>query len=219
MFVNDYIKRMVKLCARAIGKINGLKNDGRFSDARIELDETYKKLSGLDSTLINNISFNDLLRMLRSEGSIKVEKCIAIAELLKVDGDLYNEQHDNDSAIDRYERSLNMFIESYFYDAKVMNEYSTKIDTLINILSEYKLSYDTYNRIIKYYEAEGLYSRCDDLIFDIIDIMPKKEYLNDFCSFYKNLMEKSDDELVKGNLPREEVNESLNNVTNVLNNI
>jgi len=62
-------------------------------------------------------------------------------------------------------------------------------------------------KVFRYYERMGRYDRAEDVLYEILEVKP--EFSNEGVQFYERLLKRSDEELVKGNLPRDEVLEGM----------
>jgi len=87
-------------------------------------------------------------------------------------------------------------------------DYYPKINFLISLSNTLNFSPAFKQQLFEYYEMSGQYSRAEDILFEMIEDevegIDKKG-----IKFYERLQKFSDEELFKGNLSREEVDESL----------
>jgi hypothetical protein len=63
-------------------------------------------------------------------------------------------------------------------------------------------------KLFQYYELVGVYGKAEDILYELIE-MKYSDILAEAKSFYLRLLDKSDQELIDGHLPREEVQEGL----------
>lgn len=90
-----------------------------------------------------------------------------------------------------------------------------KMDKLIKLLDTESYIPDELNeKLFQYYRIVGSYSRAEDLLYNMIDsstcIEEKKRLTEEGILFYKNILNKTDEELEHGNLPRNEVLDGIN---------
>lgn len=89
-----------------------------------------------------------------------------------------------------------------------------KIDKLLNLLDiKNSLFIELSQKIFQYYRITGRYSEAEDLLYSMIDksnYMNKKIWVEEGNIFYKNILNKTDEELECGNLPRNEVLDGIN---------
>ncbi|MCY7361056.1 MAG: DUF6483 family protein, partial [Ignavibacteria bacterium] len=93
-------------------------------------------------------------------------------------------------------------------------KYYPKINELISNLSSTDFSDEMNIKIIDYYEFSLQYSKAEDKIFDLLETQ-NPEIKSKAISFYKKLITRSDEELLKGNLNREEVEAGLEEILNL----
>jgi hypothetical protein len=62
--------------------------------------------------------------------------------------------------------------------------------------------------LFRYYESAGKYSKAEDVLFEALEDSGGADWVAAGQAFYERLAGKSDAELAAGNLPREELEES-----------
>lgn len=91
---------------------------------------------------------------------------------------------------------------------------SLKIERLLIKMDKNQFSFELNRKLQRYYYLVGNYAKAEDLLFklieDVIDLDIHKELLTEGINFYENLLGKTDLELEKGNLPRDEVVDGIN---------
>lgn len=102
-----------------------------------------------------------------------------------------------------------MFIETLIADSKFhQKEYLDKINELVEKIIKYELPNKTQFKLFQYYELIGCFGKAEDILYELIDIK-YRGILAEGKSFYERLLNRSDNELLNGNLPRDEVQEGL----------
>ena len=81
-----------------------------------------------------------------------------------------------------------------------------RIDELVQRLGEEQLPAPVLRRLFRYLEDRGLYATAEDALYEWLDLNDPNA-LTEGAMFYERLSQKSDEELVRGNLPRSEVEE------------
>ncbi len=131
--------------------------------------------------------------------------------LLKIEGDIYDDQDKNDEAFYRYVKSLYFYIEVALHTPNldglnVVNE----IEDILNKLEEYELPLKTKSQLFRYYERMGHYDKAEDLLFDIAEAKAESyPMLTPGTTFYERLLQKSNADLAAGNFSRDEAKEGL----------
>ncbi|HEY5589028.1 MAG TPA: DUF6483 family protein [Candidatus Paceibacterota bacterium] len=104
---------------------------------------------------------------------------------------------------------------------KISGAYSKAENILYKSLENInKYDIDTYKQVlnegINLYEISGAYDKSEDILYKLLESIDKKDIemyrytINEGIKFYEDLLNKNDKELKKGNLPRNEVIDGLN---------
>lgn len=208
MIRSDYIMRQIEQFVQAISEILfGKKNKEEF---QIELDKLGKRYLGLDLSMMESMSFNQLKTVLQIDINQYHMKCYMAAEVLigKYENEIL-EGNISKMVLGSYLKSLELYFEAiqdnkYFQNSKVFE----KINKIIRTVSKYDIEPDIKFKIFGFYEISGNYAEAENVLFDLFNdkyIGIKEEGIK----FYKRLLDLSDSDLVTGNLPREEVLEGL----------
>jgi hypothetical protein len=88
------------------------------------------------------------------------------------------------------------------------NDFFKKITFLTDKLIEYEMPARLQYKLMQYYEMIGDYAEAENILFHLID-NGGIEIVKEGLQFYNRLLAKTDDELKKGNLPRNEIEEGL----------
>ncbi len=213
MFQKDYVLRLIEQLVKTLAIIFQLKKKEQYQEALSIIDQSFQQWLGLNSKLINSFSHKDLIEMLSLNKVLGVTKCIMLAELLKEEGDIYDAQGASGESYQRYLKSLNIFLETLRSGNKMNpQKYYSKIEEILAKLKQYELSNQTHQNLFEYYEKIGEYSKAEDSLFELIERevgQSRLKLINKGISFYQRLIKKKDCQLIKGNLPREEIEEDL----------
>lgn len=211
MVNKDYILRLAERLGRILARIIFLQEANQQEEALILIDEAFRQATGLTTGLINSLSEETLLGMLSPHNVLNVELCFYVAALLKVEGDVYASLDKQTESYYRHLKALNLFLE-LFLRGKSIDELDLfpNIDDLVQRLEEYELPLPTNRKLFSYNEKAGRYARAEDILFDMLEADTVAADLKvEGVAFYHRLMVKSDDELLLGNLSREELQEGL----------
>ena len=77
-------------------------------------------------------------------------------------------------------------------------------------LSGFEFQDEFYSRLVDYYELSGQLSKTEDVLFDLLGENPQKYF--DKAVFFIKTSDETDKELADGNLSREEIEDSLEEV-------
>jgi hypothetical protein len=213
MLKNDYIMRIIEQFINAMALILRYQKADEYEKALQTTGDTFTKIFGAGSDFFNSLADQDLINLLKTNGALDKDKTIMIAALLKIEGDLFESQKNSDESSHRYLKSLNLYLESYLNDnpngraQTISTDYYNDIENLLQKLDSYELPPQTKNRIWQYFEKEGKYSRAEDLLYELYEETPEDDLFGQGISFYDRLMQKNDQQLNAGDLPRDEVEE------------
>jgi hypothetical protein len=200
--------RMIHQLAQVIGKVLKLSEVKQYDDALEEVQRSSKQLLGMDLRLLTSLSDTEFIRLLSLGERFDVEKCVVAAELLRLIGEVRERQADERGTYNSYTTSLSLFLELLFRESEVLpKEYFDEIDVLINKLSSYELSSTLQQRLFRFYGIVGRYDVAENVLFDLVQKDP--EWGVEGVKFYERLRTKSDEELERGNLPRNEIEAGL----------
>jgi tetratricopeptide (TPR) repeat protein len=158
MTQKDYILRIAENVGRALAQIIYDKEIHDYQGALSLIDELCKQTVGAGSGFIHAISEETLLAMLTLLGILNVEKALLIATLLKVEGDIYEDQGNPDAAYESYLKSLNLFLEILLRDDHLHDlRCSPEVEDILGKLEAYELPLDTRRLFFQYYEQRREY--------------------------------------------------------------
>ena len=211
MLQRDYFLRMTEMLAAALAKIIFNKENKNFDEAEAELETAGKTIIGLDLKFIKILGVEDVVQLLKSS-DMYAGKCFITAGLLNESGNISELKGNESESINLYSKSLSLYTEALLTNEIPEKEkYFTVVNNLISKLSGFEFQDEFYSRLADYYELSGQLSKAEDVLFDLLGENPQK-YFDKAVLFYKKLQLKPDKELADGNLSREEIEDSLEEV-------
>ncbi|NFE95776.1 DUF6483 family protein [Clostridium botulinum] len=209
MFKNDYMKEMensLDLIKEEVEK--NLIND-EIEKAKKAVNSQLKNLVGLDINAIDTLSFSSVREIISKDASYNLGKYIALGELLQLQGKICLKYNDESMMLNYYLKSLESFYEIHDEEEINNDKYIKDIECLINDLREYDIPLDSDIQIFKFYELMNKLDKAEDMLFYIIDKSNNdKSNIEMGLEFYNKLKQRPEEELIKGNLPLEEVEDS-----------
>lgn len=199
---------------------NGLKivtdtvNEGILNNDTKEafeiINNKMKEMVGVDIDTVNTVSFDTIKNMINVGFENNTDKYIAFGMLLKLQGYLYKQEGDISKEIFYYLVSISAFNEGFTCDDTYLDNYKDHIIEIIGELQKYELSIEESKEVFISYELIGKYDKAEDVLYEMINKSQDKESIKKLgIDFYNRLLEKSEDDLVKGNLSMDEVHEGL----------
>jgi hypothetical protein len=211
MINKDYILRIAERVGRALAIILGLRKLNKQEEALIYIDDLLLQTVGLSSTFINSLSEEMLVKTFSPMGVLNADACLWAASLLKAEGEIYEDMGKSSESYYRYLKSLHLLLAVLLYEhLENDSDFARAAEDLLNRLDEYELPATTRNKLFSYYEHTSRYGKAEDIFYELLEgDHPGRELLEQGQAFYLRLLAKSDDELTRGNLSREEAQEGL----------
>ena len=213
MIRRDYILRMIEELVQVLTRIGSLKQLHRWEDASQALAVELNRLTGNDPLALSKLSDMELLaKIVHGEPTMAVrDKTLGIARLLKEAGDVANASGKPDEARAIYLKGLHLLLHALSAnDPLDVPAFVPKLDEFLIALNESPLPLPTQGMLMQYYEQIGDLAKAEDALFAMLESEPDNPQLLDFgMSFYQRLRSKPDSTLVDGNLPREELDDSI----------
>jgi len=196
----------------ALAKIKEYRDEEKNEEALNVIDNTLKDLFRLGFKFFNSFSDENLIDMVKTDGTINADKCIMMAKLLEEDAEILENLGNSNEAFYIYLKSLNLFLEAFLNKDEDcdLQDFFSDIDIIIEKISNYKIPNILQEKMMNYYTKTNNYDKAENILYEILeDNNFDKSDIEKGISFYKELLTKDDEELENGNLSREEIVESL----------
>ncbi|AKA71999.1 DUF6483 family protein [Clostridium scatologenes] len=219
MLKRNLTSELVAKFKEFMDKILELRKEGKNQEALTTIDDTFKEIFRLSSKFFNSFSDENLLDMIKTDGTINADKCIMMAKLLEEEALIFEDENNLDEAFYMNLKSLNLFLEAYVNknDDCDLQNYFCDIEPIIEKVSSYKIPISIQNKLMDYYLKVNSYDKAEDMFYDILENNNFDENLiKKGLDFYEALLLKDDNDLNENNLPREEINESIKFLKNKL---
>jgi len=210
MLKKDYMKEVQS--SLKIVRIEIDKNiiNGDIEKAFEIINKEIRSLVGLDMNIIDTMSFRDVINIIGRENQYNAQRYIALSELLYLQGCVYDKIKSEEKKVLYYKKAIEGFYEAYIEEECLEEEYLKDVVEIINKVNEYELPVEQNRKIFKLYEAANKFDKAEDVLFRMIKQSHKEaDIIEEGIDFYSRLKEKSKAELSKGNLPLDEIEESL----------
>ena len=203
---DDFLTRMTERLEQTLVEVDTLTEQGHVDEALAHINTAYRESTGSDAQMVHRLSTDDLLNLLSTTGVLEVEKCLFMAELLFAEANVKVSQGMNVGAQD-YFKTLELYLHALITEAGLIPHYQDKVTQLVDLLGE--LPYATERRLFAYDALKGDFAGAEDRLFELLEQDVNDDLLEEGLGFYTQLLTLSDEELEAGNLPRDEVEESL----------
>jgi hypothetical protein len=159
MIRQDYITRIIEQLVKVLAKILFNKEAGNYNAAVSDIDAAFNSITGLDYSMINDLSANDIISILRMSKDDAVSiKCIVIAKLLKEKTDIAKLNSDENSRlVYNYQKSISLYLEGILNNKNVeidLSEYYSDVKEIVKIIED-EIPPETRYGLFKFYELIG----------------------------------------------------------------
>ena len=213
MIRSDYIMRLIEQFAQALAKILFKKENNE--QVIIKLDDLSQQYLGIDIQMLNSMTSDEILSLFTVNGDLYFVKCFMAAELFRKEceaNELIGASYD--SNFDNYLKSFLLYFESIFNNYELQNaDVFSSIQKIIKIIGKYKLPASVKFKIFLFYELSNDFAAAENMLYELVDDK-YDQILKEGIAFYQRLLAKNDEDLEKGNLPRDEILEGLRTFRN-----
>lgn len=208
MFQRDYIRRLIEQLGQALHNIFRLRQVEKFEDAQLEINRAGKSLLGIDLQLLRSLGEDEIIAFFKPGEALDSAKCFAAATLLREEGRLQEISGLAAQSQASFRKSLRLFLESLQHSKLLRTpENIAAIDKLIEKMPKTSLGEAILKNLFWYFEWTGRYAKAEDTLYDLLET--GAVIAAEGMSFYQRLLDKSDAELLAGDLPRTEVIEGV----------
>lgn len=207
MYKRDYIMRMIEQLGVAYQAILGRKSTGDYDEAERLISRTGQQLLGFDMDLLRNLSDEAIISLLRRPDASDVGAYIIAAELLREQGEIDGLRRGRDAGYDCYLKALALYLEACLNAPEwCSEEVVAKVAAVTGRLDGYDLPEHVQGKLLSYLELTGDYAEAENVLFELAeDGAAGAAELG--AGFYGRLRGMTDEELERGGLPRDEVEE------------
>jgi hypothetical protein len=212
MLTRDYFMRIISQLAAVLASVLRLMKLNRHEEALEEIQTSSKQLLGMDLRLLSTLSDAEFIRLLSLGERFDVEKCVAIAELLRIVGDVRADQGKEEEGSRARLTALSLFLElSQQETGSLPQEYHETVENIIRMLTPAGMPARINKKLFSYYESLGKFAKAEDALFRVVEEDPT--FVEAGIKFYERLRLKSDKELELGGLPRNEIDSSVQDLS------
>lgn len=210
MYQKDYLLRIIEQLTVVLVRIVLQKKTKNYGKALIEIELAYQTILNEEPNRLRQMTADEMIKWLRADGVFNAQKSLIIAELLREEAEIRElESRFTDAVLDLLIKAFCLYEEAMIHDSRFDTlEYAEKVGRVAQKIRKYELPLDVQFRLFQHYERLGSFDKAEDLLHELVD-RGYADMLAKGRAFYDRLLDRSDAELVKGNLPRDEVQEGL----------
>lgn len=206
MITRDYIMRMINLLAASLARVLFLKKEKEFPQALAEIRKTCRHLIGADLEFLQRLSDVQLIELLGADRELANSKYYVLGMLFKEKADIDLLLGMREESREQLATPLSLLIEALLNaDGAVAADHAKAIDALLQQLRDTDLPTHIKAKVFSYCERVGRYDKAEDMLFELINGGTFSASRG--LEFYERLAQKPDEELLRGNLPRSEIEE------------
>jgi len=208
----DYIMRMIEEFVTFVGKLMSRIQRGEIKEARKEIETFYRDMLSHDAGLLHTFSDRDLIARLSQGGSFDAAKGLNLAKVLMIDAELLDRTEAGQAAgmpIARvkYLLAFGLLTEAAAKEGDDFPEWAeTDLAALAAKLADWELPPDLLRKLFRYEESQGRFGKAEDALFRL-QASGFSGIEQEGRLFYARMDALSDEQLMQGNLPREELEE------------
>lgn len=153
MLRNDYLMRMIEQFTQVLEKILFKKEHGQLEEARIDIDQAFTELLGLDHDAVRVLSLGGLLTLLKLNGRLDVERCRIAAGLLREEGEVLELDRGIEAGFGSYQKALGLYVELFKQqDDRYTQEADAHIRFLLSKIDRHELPDEITVSLRDYFE-------------------------------------------------------------------
>ena len=205
MIRRDYILRVVAEMAQVLARVISLKSRQEYEQALKEIDAALRELRDGNGDEASELSLTDWIALSRKHEQAASGLMIAVADLLKEQGDVLAVQNKPDGSAKSRALALGLFLEGLLNgETFVTTELLSKVEELFGQVRGTLSDSEVWRRLVRYFEARGRLARAEDALFAWL-AAGDSAVMTEGLSFYQRLDQQNDTILEQGDLPRAEL--------------
>ncbi len=211
MFQKDFIKRSFSFIQATLARLRGVVLEGDVDVAKEEITDAYSRVFGIPLSLLSLSPVSDIVDLLSTSEGEDEERIHSLAELLKMDGEIYQKEGNVEEAQWRFALSLELLTASI----EASNQPASRktldpFEPIVRFSIQNKTSLELLASLYGLYRQAGNYGLAKDLIIAFVETDGgKSEGINEGNAFLSELLNRSDEALERGNFTRQEIAEAL----------
>lgn len=208
----DYILRMIEQFGQFWAALVRLLKEGRPQAALAEIDRTLKQALGFDTTTVDALSADELVGLVHLGHSPRLgtgrlrDRLALLGLLLRAEAEVRGALHDRERSDDRALKALQVCLVALADDGDASPQAAAAIEPLVARLEGRGLPPHTMDQLWQHYERVGRFAKAEDWLFALLgDDWAPADLVARGLDFYARLSARDDEDLRRGNLPRDEV--------------
>lgn len=213
MIKKDYILRLIDELVRVLARVFHLRDLKAYDDALSLLRSESERLIGLDGGMMEVLSADDIRKAVRAP-----EAALVAGRILEEMSHIYEETGDHARATGTAVKTLDLYTGMMLVAPNAVDgDYRARMSGLADVIAERELTYDDRRTLMRCYGLLGRFADAEDVLFGLLDDGDDRERtVEEGKAFYRRLSEMTDDELRAGGLPRDELDDGMKALDEVM---
>ena len=209
MLKRDILTRMIEQFGRFLAQMLFNLKSGNIEEAQETIKSATDNFLGMDPDTLFKLPNQDLIALLGSNTRINATKCYIAAQILRLEGQLHQQQNNPHGEMLRKLKSLDLFLNCFNSLEPTLKEGANQeLEQLLEETENWDKPIYLLQTLIAYNEVGGNFAEAENFLFELAEKDSQAAAIIGE-QFYETLQKKDDDELEKGNLSREELLEGL----------
>ncbi|MFQ5420182.1 MAG: DUF6483 family protein [Anaerolineae bacterium] len=213
---NDYLLRLIKELASVIHYALGLRLEQKYDLAHDTMNQSARDVLGLNLDSVVQLGADTVVANLQlTDGSVWQAKTAVLAWLLYEDGVMYFEEGEEEWGYGRHLTALHFLLTLSAANWEP-DDHIPAVESVRESLDDFILPAATYHQLIAHYERHGQFGDAEDVLYTWLENRETAAQANTHAdpvaagfAFYHRLLQKDDETLQAGNLPRAEIETGL----------
>ena len=211
MLTEDYFMRMINQMLAVLTQILYHTEVGQHQEAQTLIDQSLEQLLGIRPNLLKQMDEKSILQLLTTQGELDPDRIVIVADLYKMEGDLFAKQTRKPEALQDYQRALKFYLEISLSSAN-QDHYNIeyKVNDLTTKLSGVELPVEVMFQLFDYYEMRGDYAKVDEQASCILKSQGlEQEMLPELIAFYEKMLGLDEIEIQKSGISKRVLEQRL----------
>ncbi|WP_028544541.1 DUF6483 family protein [Paenibacillus taiwanensis] len=226
MYQRDYLVRLIQEMTAMIARTLGLKEQKQKAELLLEWDELLERKFRLNGKLTDSLSPDDIIKLFHRHGNLQSDELQALAIIMLERAELEYDLQRSSSSHDGIEAAdanhIQRLMKVYVLLVEAMLHGSNRsllpvmdvVQKLSAKLAPYHLDASLLERIWRWHDQDQRYAEAENALYEWMT--GDEARLPRAAAWYERLLELSDDELEAGELPRDEVEQGLQDVQTLM---
>lgn len=213
-FQQDYLLRMIRDVGALLTRVVRMRRQGETEQALSLLVDESTRLSGIPESLVYALSDEDLINTLQARGVLETERCYALAEIFREEGEIFLDRDDQTEALLRLSKAIRLYTVALRYsdpDSELIQIAGLR-DALSHVPAT-ALSASSLDALTGELMNRHAYDLVDNLLYELLESPDHHQTAVERADeLYRRMLQQSDFLLSKSNLERSEIEEALANL-------